>query len=97
MGVAEALQPRHQPAHGEGADHAQGQHRPALEARHDAAQPVDGLAHGRRQRLALLGEGEAAGQPPEVDVLGATPLEGGRLRARMMGFEESSRRYTAEL
>lgn len=47
---------------------------------------IDGLDAGQERYLI---------QP--VDVLAARPLEGGRLRARILGFEESSRRYTAEL
>ena len=51
--------------------------------------------------LDVIIDGLDPGQPryliQPVDVLGARPNEGGRFRARILDFEESSRRYPADL
>ena len=45
----------------------------------------------------IAGPGQARYAIQPGDVLGARWIEGDRLQARIMGFEESSRRYTADL
>jgi len=75
MSLAEAGQPRQQPADGEGTDRADRQNLakpPALELIEQAADAVERLLQRRQQRPTLVGQGKAARQA--VEQAGAQPL-----------------------